>query len=81
MSIPLPDVTKPRTDKRKSDIHNNKLSATTFRDQYHCATLKPATNNIGKQEQRATLKQNVITNINPCHQLDFITVRHMNNAC
>ena len=37
------------------------------------------TNNIGKQEQRATLKKNAIKNINPCHQLDFITVCRINN--
>ena len=39
MSMPLSDVTNPRTDKRKSDIHTNKLSATTFKDQYHCVQL------------------------------------------
>ena len=80
MSIPLLDVTKPRTDKHKSDIHTNKLLTTTFRDQYHYATLKPVTNNIGKQERKATLKKNVITNINLCHQLNCITVCCMNNA-
>ena len=66
MSMPLSDVTKPRTDRRKSDIHTNKLSPTTFIDQYHCATLKPVTNFIGKQEGSATLKKHVIKNINPC---------------
>ena len=34
MSMSLSDLTKPRMDKRKSDIHTNKLSVTTFRDQY-----------------------------------------------
>ena len=57
MFMPLSDVTKPRTNKRKSDIHTNKLLATTFRDQYHCVTLKPVTNNIGKQEPKAFLKK------------------------
>ena len=46
MSMPLSDVTKPRTNRRKSDTHTNKLLATTFKDQSHCATLKPVTNNI-----------------------------------
>ena len=78
--MPLLDITKPRTDKRKSDIHTNKLLATTFRDQCHCATLKPLTNNMGKQEQKATLKKSVIKNINPRHQLDFITICCINNA-
>ena len=79
MSMPLSDGTKPRTDKLKSDLHTNKLSATTLRDQYNFAILKPVTNNIEKQEQRATLKKNAITNINPRHQLDFITVCRINN--
>ena len=52
MPMPLSDITKPRTD-----IHTNKLSTTTFRDQYHCGTLKPVINNIDKQERRATLKK------------------------
>ena len=60
MYIPLLDVTKPRTDKCKSDIHASKLLATTFRDQYHCATLNPMTNNTRKQERKATLKKHVI---------------------
>ena len=39
------------------------------------------TNIIGKQEQRATLKKKSIENVNPCHQLDFITVCRINNEC